>query len=240
MYRYHSLIVFFVLIVPSVVIGINNYRATELSVNQDMQQALALTLQEKQDDVVTTDTIRTFNNYLQCSDLRGKAQLSLSTNAEKLQLHTDCSPLTILSLSDQRPSLALASMALFWASGCMVRRRREQPSEACAANVPVGLKEFGGLMFIESEHRFFNDQHCEVKFTPMQQQLMEMFFMSPSHTLSKDTICEALWPKKPDASETLYTLIRRLKAVLETQSDITIACDRSRSYQLIIKDLNQC
>ena len=240
MYRYHSLIVFFVLIVPSVVIGINNYRATELSVNQDMQQALALTLQEKQDDVVTTDTIRTFNKYLQCSDLRGKALLSLSTNDEKLQLRTECSPLTIWSLSDQRPSMALASMALFWAAGCMVRRRNEQQSEACAANVPVGLMEFGGLMFVDLEHRFFNNKHGEVKFTPMQQQLMEMFFQSSSHTLSKDTICEALWPKKPDASETLYTLVRRLKTVLEAQSNITIVCDRGRSYQLIIKDLTQC
>ena len=240
MYRYHSLIVFFVLIVPSVVIGINNYRATELSVNQDMQQALALTLQEKQDDVVTTDTIRTFNKYLQCSDLRGKALLSLSTNDEKLQLRTECSPLTIWSLSDQRPSMALASMALFWAAGCMVRRRREQPLEPSMTRATLGLKEFGGLLFIDSEHCFYNHNHEEVKFTPMQQQLMEMFFQSSSHTLSKDTICEALWPKKPDASETLYTLVRRLKTVLEAQSNITIVCDRGRSYQLIIKDLTQC
>ena len=37
----------------------------------------------------------------------------------------------------------------------------------------------------------------------MQQQLMEMFFRSDTHLLTKAEICDALWPKKEDASETL-------------------------------------
>ena len=71
-----------------------------------------------------------------------------------------------------------------------------------------------------------------MKLTPMQQQLMEMFFRSPSHLLTKAEICEALWPKKDDASETLYTLIRRLKPVIEQHSKLKIEADRGRAYEL--------
>jgi DNA-binding response OmpR family regulator len=69
----------------------------------------------------------------------------------------------------------------------------------------------------------------------MQHQLMEMFFLSPSHSLTKTEICDALWPKKPDASETLYTLIRRLKPVVEQHSNLKIESDRSKSYCLKTK-----
>ena len=74
-----------------------------------------------------------------------------------------------------------------------------------------------------------------MKLTPMQQQLMEMFFRSPSHLLTKAEICEALWPKKDDASETLYTLIRRLKPVIEQHSKLKIEADRGRAYELKIR-----
>jgi DNA-binding response OmpR family regulator len=69
----------------------------------------------------------------------------------------------------------------------------------------------------------------------MQQQLMEMLWQSPSHQLSKAEICDALWPKKPDASETLYTLIRRLKPIIEEHSDLKIESDRGKSYGLTIR-----
>jgi DNA-binding response OmpR family regulator len=69
----------------------------------------------------------------------------------------------------------------------------------------------------------------------MQQQLMEMFFRSPNHTLSKTEICDALWPKRDDASETLYTLIRRLKPIIEAHSDLKIEADCGKTYELKIK-----
>ena len=83
--------------------------------------------------------------------------------------------------------------------------------------------------------RFVNAKGCEVKLTPMQQQLMEILWQSPSHQLSKAEICDALWPKKPDASETLYTLIRRLKPIIEEHSDLKIESDRGKTYGLKIK-----
>ncbi len=50
------------------------------------------------------------------------------------------------------------------------------------------------------------------------------------HQLSKQEICDALWPKKPDASETLYTLIRRIKPVIEQNSNLMIESERGKSY----------
>jgi DNA-binding response OmpR family regulator len=64
---------------------------------------------------------------------------------------------------------------------------------------------------------------------------MEMFFRSSTHSLTKTEICNALWPKKPDASETLYTLIRRIKPVIEEHSNLKIESDRGKAYELKIK-----
>ena len=69
----------------------------------------------------------------------------------------------------------------------------------------------------------------------MQQQLMELFFRAPGHTLSKTEICDTLWPKKEDASETLYTLVRRLKPIIEQHSDLKIEVERGRAYELKVR-----
>ena len=106
-----------------------------------------------------------------------------------------------------------------------------QPSR-CLANVALAA-----LTYSEAEGRFFAADGNVMKLTPMQHQLMTMFFQSPSHSLSKAEICEALWPKKPDASDTLYTLIRRLKPVIEQHSDLKIESDRSKSYRLEIRQI---
>ena len=227
----HPFIVFLMLIVPSVVAGIRDYKVTEHAVEQDLQQALALTLQEKQRNVITADTIHTFNRHLKWDELRGVAVLSLSTRRGELELQASCTTLDIWRLSDQRPSLALASMALLWAAGCGLRRRPVGSTEP-------SLSRLGGLTYHEAEGRFLNSHGAEVMFTPMQQQLMELFFHAPDYRLQKACICNALWPKKDDATETLYTLIRRLKTVLEAQCGLTITSDRSRCYRLTVNDFS--
>jgi len=75
-------------------------------------------------------------------------------------------------------------------------------------------------------------QGKEIPFTPMQHQLMELFMASDDMKLSKITICESLWPKKPDASETLYTLIRRLKPVVSEHCGLTITAEKGGGYRL--------
>jgi hypothetical protein len=72
----------------------------------------------------------------------------------------------------------------------------------------------------------------EIHLTPMQEQLMEMFYSAPGHILSKETICAALWPKKDNPDTTLYTFICRLKSTLKAQSDMDIVNKRGKEYQL--------
>lgn len=212
---------FLALTIASGMVSLNSYKATEVLVTTDMNQALAKALEEQQSDVISADTIQVFNSHLQIEGLRGNAVLAVDTK-KGFRPRPQVSTATILSLSDQRPSMILWSMALLWGLFGLYQHRRLSV---------LGL--YGGLAL--QEGRFVNAKGSEVKLTPMQQQLMEMLWQSPSHQLSKVEICDALWPKKPDASETLYTLIRRLKPIIEEQSDLKIESDRGKSYSLKIR-----
>ena len=212
---------FLALTIASGMMSLNSYKATEVLVTADMNQALAKALEEQQSDVISADTIQVFNSHLQIEGLRGNAVLAVDTK-KGFRPRPQVSTATILSLSDQRPSMILWSMALLWGLFGLYQHRRLSV---------LGL--YGGLAL--QEGRFVNAKGSEVKLTPMQQQLMEMLWQSPSHQLSKAEICDALWPKKPDASETLYTLIRRLKPIIEEQSDLKIESDRGKSYSLKIR-----
>lgn len=59
-----------------------------------------------------------------------------------------------------------------------------------------------------------------------------MFFRSPTHILTRAEICETLWPGKLNADETLNTLIRRLRPLVEENSNLKITTDRGRAYIL--------
>ena len=217
----YAVVVLFALIIASSMVSLTSYRATEQLVAEDMNQALSKALDEQQSDVISADTIQVFNSHLRMEALRGRAVLAVDTK-RGFCLRPQVSTATILSLSDQRPAMVLWSMALLWGLFCMYRYQR---------SMTMGL--YGGLAL--QDGLFINAKGCEVKLTPMQQQLMEMLWQSPTHQLSKAEICDALWPKKEDASETLYTLIRRLKPIIEEHSDLKIKSDRGKSYGLKIK-----
>ena len=221
MKQQYAVVVLFALLIASSMVSLTSYKTTEKLVTEDVNQALAKALDEQQSDVISADTIQVFNKHLQMDALRGRAMLAVETERE-FRPRPQVSTATILSLSDQRPAMVLWSMALLWALFCMYQHRRK---------MTLGL--YGGLAL--QNGRFVNAEGCEIKFTPMQQQLMEMLWLSPSHQLSKAEICDALWPKKPDASETLYTLIRRLKPIIEEHSDLKIESDRGKSYGLTIR-----
>ena len=228
MKQQYLVIVLFVLIVASCATSLGSYRATERLVADDMSQALSSALAQQQSDVITQDTIRTFNSNLQIAELRGKATIAVDTKGREFKAYARCSEATIFSLSDQRLTAVLWSMTLLWAAFCFYRRRHEMLQMA-------GMLQYGGLCFAEAEGTFYDAKGQRIKLTPMQQQLLEMFFRSEAHQLTKTEICDALWPKKPDASETLYTLIRRLKPVIEQHSDLKIESDRGRAYELTIR-----
>ena len=215
----YAVVVLFALIIASSMVSLTSYKATEELVTEDMNQALAKALDEQQSDVISADTIQVFNKHLQMEALRGRAVLAVDTRRE-FRPRPQVSTATILSLSDQRPAMVLWSMALLWGLFCIYRR-----------GMTLGL--YGGLAL--QEGNFVDAKGCIIKLTPMQQQLMEMLWKSPSHKLSKAEICDALWPKKEDASETLYTLIRRLKPIIEEHSDLKIESDRGKTYGLTMR-----
>lgn len=225
MKQQYAVIVLFALIVASTLTSLDSFRSTRRMVNEDMDRALAITMQEQQSDVISVDTIRVFNSHLQMEALRGQAVLTVDTK-NGFSPRPQVSTATILSLSDQRPSMVLWSMVLLWGLFCLYQHRKR---------LSLGL--YGGLAL--QEGRFIDAKGCEVKLTPMQQQLMELLWQSPSHQLSKAEICAALWPGKPDASETLYTLIKRLKPVVERHSSLRIASDRSKAYRLITDEMGE-
>ena len=213
------------LIIASSATSLSSYRATEQIVENDLSQALNQALAEQQSDVITQDTIRTFNSHLQIAELRGKATIAVDTKGRQFKAYASCSQATIFSLSDQRPTAILWTITLLWATFCVYRFRQHTGQ----TSRPL---QFGGLSFADDEKTFYNVQGQPIKLTPMQQQLMEMFFTSSNHQLSKTEICDTLWPKKPDANETIYTLIRRLKPVIEKNSNLKIESDRGKAYRL--------
>ena len=221
MKQQYAVVVLFALIIASSMVSLTSYKTTEKLVTEDVNQALAKALDEQQSDVISADTIQVFNSHLQIEGLRGNAVLAVDTK-KGFCPRPQVSTATILSLSDQRPSMILWSMVLLWGLFCLYKHRR---------SVALGL--YGGLAL--QNGRFVNAKGSEVKLTPMQQQLMEMLWLSPTRQLSKTAICNALWPKKEDASETLYTLIRRLKPIIEQHSDLKIESDRGKSYGLTIR-----
>ena len=234
MKQQYAVIVLFALIIASCLTSIGCYSAASQRVSEDMDRALALTMQEQQSDVISRDTIRTFNSHLQIAELRGKATLAVDARGRQFRAYAHCSEATIFSLSDQRPATMLLALTGFWAMLMWYRRRQAFAGGPLAVAITNG-STFGGLTYAEAERRFYAADGRTVPLTPMQHQLMEMFFRSPSHSVTKTEICDALWPKKPDASDTLYTLIRRLKPVVEQYSGLKIESDRSKAYRLIIK-----
>ena len=243
--------VFLFLVASAVLTSVSSIHLKAQSIEDDVEAALSQTLAERQSPVVDADTIRIYRSYITIPEVRDTASISVKTihrghqDVPVLEANAGCSLLTLFALSDQRPAGILAVLALLWMMGCWwYRLRHPEVSMAvvmsdsdnsvvgASSSVPAPRITFGGLSYMPESSTFLAGDGSEVRLTPMQQQLMEMFFRSPSHALSKQAICNSLWPKKPDATDTLYTLIRRLKPVLEGHSHLRIESDRGRAYVL--------
>ena len=212
-------------------------------------------------DWLSVDTVISFRNNLQMAELRERACLSLHVMDEGLPpknlvgaiagdtLHVSeclyangyvaCSAMKVWWMSDQRFSLFLSALSLMWLLA--ICRRKSTPwglsvyrGQVAGGNAVLPLQVIdmeSKLVFSEEEQRFYNAHHAPIHFTPMQQQLMLMFLNAPRHELTKQEICAALWPKKDDPSETLYTLIKRIKPILEA-NHIKMESEMGRSYRL--------
>ena len=226
------ILIFILLCLSAMATSCGSYRKAERNIENDLKQALAKTINEKGMETMRQDSIRayrsiartegemmtivvgdeTLRRHLRNPQLGEMAFITYTVRCErggwKVTFDTEakCSAVMIWSLSDQRLSAWLAVMALLSLALSFRGRRQLQPITM--------------------------DSFSATHLTPMQRQLMEMFVASGSHRLSKHEICDALWPKKDDASETLYALISRLKRELDKTSSFDIISDRGRAYIL--------
>ena len=271
-----SVSVFLILMISSLFSGHKSYCDAQNEIKRDLNNALALTLEQKKSDIITPDTIKVYKNLQQnslgrvflavadcefCENihnerLKDNAFISFSIIDDKnksdfsdknfvfgdtmiiknekfhekiaLTGYSDLSTAAIFSLSDQKTSSVLALMAIAWAFFSLLYMNKKREEENNFIN-------YGGLVYSSTENSFFDNKNNPIHFTPMQHQLMEMFMNSANHTLSKEEICNALWPKKDDASDTLYTLIRRLKPIVEENTNLIITSDRVKGYILEIR-----
>lgn len=163
--------------------------------------------------------------------------------------YADCSVATVFILSDKKLPLSMSFLTLLWAAFSVFYLRRRHGgsssnpalavSEQSAVNAVHACSSVitvGNLSFNSTSDLFFDSTGREIKFTPMQHALMEMFFKADTHRLSKADICDALWHGKDDASETLYTLMRRIKPVIERNSNLRIEVERGKAYRLVLKE----
>lgn len=238
---YTAVIVFLTLVLSSVLTSINSYNRTKNMIVNDMNQALELTVSKQQEAWITPDTIMNYRQNLKIEVLRNESFVTYAlANTPKvicskpmkwigynnrnvvLQSYATCSALTIYGLSNQRSAALLLLLSLVWLTSSVywLRKRR------------LGTLVLSSLIYSNDRHMFYNLKQMPVPFTPMQQQLMQLFVASADYRLSKQTICDALWPKKPDATETLYTLIRRIKPVLQKYGGLNIVTERGGDYRL--------
>ena len=226
------ILIFLLLCLTAMATSCGSYRKAERNIENDLKQALAKTINEKGMETMRQDSIRayrsiartegemmtiavgdeTLRRHLRNPQLGEMAFITYTVRCErggwKVTFDTEakCSAVMIWNLSDQRLSAWLAVMALLSLALSFRGRRQLRPITM--------------------------DSFSATHLTPMQRQLMEMFVASGSHRLSKHEICDALWPKKDDASETLYALISRLKRELDKTSSFDIISDRGRAYIL--------
>lgn len=274
---YHSILIFAILVMSAMFSSVSNYRKAQYAIIHDMDQALSQTIQERQDQWITPDTIQNYRSHLNISwlketsilcyavedkrkgsygeetDKKGE-QLSNMTSKQMLldkhniQGYANCSMADVFGLSNQRTPFSLSLLAILW--GCFALYYHRRKTEKFSTKIALAdcntsfetlqdnrkLLSFGSLFYCSDEDAFYNKETQEsIRFTPMQHQLMQMFLSNTYHQLSKQEICETLWPKKLDASETLYTLIRRIKPIIESHTNLMIETERGKAYRLIEK-----
>ena len=226
-------IVFSFLMLCALCTSISSYHRTEYMIAQDVNQALKQVLVKMPDNVVTTDTIRCYRNCLTIAELKDTAGIAMRTVRRdgrwetKMVAEANCNFATTFMMSDQKSSGSLLFIGILWLLGSLWYVRKNKPEL-----IVQGLA-YGGIVF--HDDKFMTVSGEEIHLTPMQHSLLEMFITTDSHTLSKQEICDQLWPKKPDASDTLYTLIKRIKPIIETHSTLKIESDRGKSYSLKLK-----
>ena len=216
------------------------------SSNRAFTEALAITalkdISTLSLHILKDNSVVSVFNEIPAGCLASDTLVWLSTTADTPGLtlsfrgYARCSATMLFSLSQQTIPATLLLAALLWGGFTFFYfRRTKTDTDTGNKKQQENTITFGNLSFSCQEACFYNERQEKLKLTPMQYTLMEMFYLSSSHLLFKSDICQSLWPGKDNADETLYTLIRRLKPIVEDNSNLRITTDRGRAYGLEIR-----
>ena len=219
MKAYQAVIVFLLLAGCSAVASLHSYRCAEGLIVADMNQALAQTLDTKREGWITPDTIRNYRSHLQIAALRKRSMVCYAMDepgpglcSRKMRWNGAQAPIVFQGYANCSAAsvFALSDQRLSF-SLSLAALLWVAGSIACLRRQHRRHTVLGGLAFDAQTQCFYDSRHRPV---------------------SKQVICDTLWPKKPDASDTLYTLIKRLKPVVAGCSRLQIVSDRGKDYQL--------
>ena len=205
--------------------SVQSYRITQREITNQLTEALLLTQADMPADWLSTDTIRQFRGHIRQAELREKAGLAFYTGEADDRLAG-------LQSRELRLSSSVRARGYLTYSGWQVWRMSDQRLTALLALLMLASMAWSLGQFRMSP--LDGDKQNSLRLTPMQEQLVSLLMSAPERCMSKQDICQALWPGKPDASETLYTLVRRTKQALEPEGRISIASERGRSYRIVM------
>lgn len=249
-----AITVFFSLMIPSLFLSYGNYTTAKEYIIDDVNQALAQTILYKQSDRITADTLKVYRSKLKIDQLKKTSYLAMCTEEpsnvsfcsdtmtykcgeERLHVraYPNCSKAAIFSMSEQTVPGMLFIVSVLWGmfSVFYLNHKKSLYPSLHSGNQSI---VFGDIMFSDSRSLFYNGNNEEIHFTPMQYAFMKILITSECKKVSINDICKKLWPGKDNSKETLYTLVRRLKPVVESNSNVRIISDKGGYYALKIEN----
>ena len=249
-----AITVFFSLMIPSLFLSYGNYTTAKEHIIDDVNQALAQTILYKQSDRITADTLKVYRSKLKIDQLKKTSYLAMCTEEpsnvsfcsdtmtykcgeERLHVraYPNCSKAAIFSMSEQTVPGMLFIVSVLWGmfSVFYLNHKKSLYPSLHSDNQSI---VFGDIMFSDSRSLFYNGNNEEIHFTPMQYAFMKILITSECKKVSINDICKKLWPGKDNSKETLYTLVRRLKPVVESNSNVRIISDKGGYYSLKIEN----
>ena len=228
MKRRYPLMMMFVFGLLAVWTSVQSYKIAQREITNQLTEALLLTQADAPRDWLSTDTIRQFRSHIRQPELRASAGLALyAGDADDRSRGLQSRALSITSSVRARGYLAYSAWQVWWMS--------DQRLSALMALL-MFLSMGASLWRVPTKVGATESEGRSSRLTPMQEQLVGLLMSAPGRELSKQALCQALWPGKPDASETLYTLVRRTKQALEADGHVHIRSVRGRAYQIDIED----
>lgn len=203
------------LFLSAILSGERSYENARHYIIRDLNNAMSATLATMQSNTITPDTVALLRENLTLSVLKDSAYIAYCLPGDKP--NGICSDTMMLDRSEVRSYADVSFASVFGIAD------KRMP----VAFTLLALFWMLGSMMLTKK----NQDLVFAQLTPMQRQLADMFLSAPGGELSKDDICNALWPNKPQPEETLYSLIRHLKTALDG-SEYEIETRRGFGYRL--------